>query len=72
MEDQIATVTLADIYFRQGLYDRAACVYGQLLARAPYDPALAEGLRTARLAARDRAAVSRERDTEAPYGTTDH
>lgn len=44
-EDEFATATLADIYARQGHYDRALAIYTRLVQKTPEDNELAARLR---------------------------
>jgi len=44
-EEDISTETLADLYAQQGLKEKAAQIYGQLLKSRPEDPALVEKFR---------------------------
>ena len=44
-EDEFATATLADIYARQGHYEKAVAIYERLLQKAPDDHELAARLR---------------------------
>jgi tetratricopeptide (TPR) repeat protein len=43
-DGELLTVTMAELYANQGIYDRAAEVYRTLLAQVPDDPRLREGL----------------------------
>lgn len=45
---EVETATLAALYLRQGLFDRAIAVYERLLARDPYNARLAGALEAAR------------------------
>ncbi len=47
-EQELETATLAALYVRQGLFDRAIAIYERLLARDPYNARLASALEDAR------------------------
>ena len=49
-DQPIATATIADIYLQQGLFDEAEALYNRLLADAPGDRTLTEGLARVRQA----------------------
>lgn len=51
---ELETATLASLYVRQGLFDRAIGVYERLLARDPYNARLASALNDARAKSQDR------------------
>lgn len=64
---EIATSTLAEIYERQGLYDRAIAIWRKLARRAPEDPEIASRIE----ALSRRLEASREGEVDPDAGESD-